>query len=279
MTFEYVCFSITSQCNLECPYCYRVNSNSLNISNHSFKACIERLKELGCKVVNITGGEPLLHPDWKEFVDMARKYGINVILSTNTVLLDLDEPMLKLINVLTIPLDGYNQDVNSKTRGYLHYQCALNTIVKYNSGHYPFRLKINTVLTKYNYDSAFLLGNFVCKNTIWKMFICKRKGVYNHLPLDAFISEGEYLTKVNEIQAMPIEGTFMYEDCVNDAHGTNEYTIVDSNGNIYLSTADVDIYIGNLLVETKSNILNAVDSRGLMIKPYQSLNGLDELFL
>jgi uncharacterized radical SAM superfamily Fe-S cluster-containing enzyme len=89
---------VTSACNLDCPICYTVNKNDdpLTMSREHFGRILARLaadhEELD--IVNITGGEPTLHPELPELVAMARAAGIRrVTISTNGLKL-LDEGLV-----------------------------------------------------------------------------------------------------------------------------------------------------------------------------------------
>ena len=60
MEVRYVCFNITSKCNMECPYCYRVGPSYGSVNLEKAKEFIDFLVLHNCKTINITGGEPLL---------------------------------------------------------------------------------------------------------------------------------------------------------------------------------------------------------------------------
>ena len=68
MQMQYVCFNISSLCDMSCPYCYRVGNSFGNVSYKSAIEYIDYLISNGCTAINITGGEPLLNPDWKRII-------------------------------------------------------------------------------------------------------------------------------------------------------------------------------------------------------------------
>ncbi|HNS44427.1 MAG TPA: radical SAM protein [Alphaproteobacteria bacterium] len=53
---------ITNKCNLECIHCYENSSPHRNsvMSNQQFERCVNELKALGVKSIQVIGGEPLL---------------------------------------------------------------------------------------------------------------------------------------------------------------------------------------------------------------------------
>lgn len=163
MDMSYVCFNISSECNMHCPYCYRVGNTRGNVSLESAKRYVDYLVEHGCKTINVTGGEPLLNREWRNIINYCADNGLSVILSTNGLQLDLHDEILNQVAVLSLPLDGGNLEVNSKTRSKGHFIKIRKLIDKYIEGNHQFRLKINTVLTGYNYDKRYLNHCFMTK--------------------------------------------------------------------------------------------------------------------
>lgn len=80
------CTVFTHGCNFRCPFCHNA---SLVIESASQRISIEELKEFFQKRkgildgVCITGGEPLLQKDIKEFIELIKSYGYLVKLDTN----------------------------------------------------------------------------------------------------------------------------------------------------------------------------------------------------
>jgi 7,8-dihydro-6-hydroxymethylpterin dimethyltransferase len=78
---------ITNHCNLECPICIVQNRNNYNMTTEEFGRILDGLvaKEGSLETINLSGGEPTLHPQFLEFLDMARakKEISRVSISTN----------------------------------------------------------------------------------------------------------------------------------------------------------------------------------------------------
>lgn len=104
-------WEITGACNLRCIHC----------ANHSGKPgprelplekmllLVKSLAQLGCKMIDITGGEPLLHPHWDTLAKEIADHGMEAALITNGTLLDescLDRAVRAGIQVIAISLDG-----------------------------------------------------------------------------------------------------------------------------------------------------------------------------
>lgn len=80
------CTVFTHGCNFRCPFCHNA---SLVVEGASQRISIDELKEFFQKRkgildgVCITGGEPLLQKDIKEFIELIKSYGYLVKLDTN----------------------------------------------------------------------------------------------------------------------------------------------------------------------------------------------------
>lgn len=67
---------ITNYCNLECPICIVQNKHNYHMSRAEFVAILDGLvrKEGSLDTVNLSGGEPTMHPEFLDFLDTARQY-------------------------------------------------------------------------------------------------------------------------------------------------------------------------------------------------------------
>src|SRR4029078_7780803 len=80
--------------NLECPICIVQNRNNYNMSVEEFRATIDGLieKEGLLDTVNLSGGEPTVHPRFLELLDLAKRPEISrVSISTNGLRIASDE--------------------------------------------------------------------------------------------------------------------------------------------------------------------------------------------
>jgi uncharacterized radical SAM superfamily Fe-S cluster-containing enzyme len=95
---------ITSACNLDCPICYTVNKNedAHRLSKEGMQRILDHLLEdhPEIDIINFTGGEPTLHPELPEFLEMCRAAGIRrLTISTNGLRL-LDEAYVRKLAAL-----------------------------------------------------------------------------------------------------------------------------------------------------------------------------------
>ena len=78
-------------CNLDCHYCWANDSAVQGMSDDTAKRSIDWLHSVGCRVLALMGGEPLLRPDFvHKVVDYGTQRGFFVYLPTNGRLMSPD---------------------------------------------------------------------------------------------------------------------------------------------------------------------------------------------
>ena len=98
--------TITSACNLDCPICYVHNKNddAYHMPVEDFALILEHLRtdhggELD--IINLTGGEPTLHPKLLEMIAMAKAAGVHrVTVCSNGIRLAKDEAFVARLGEL-----------------------------------------------------------------------------------------------------------------------------------------------------------------------------------
>ena len=115
--------SVSGICNSRCLYCRasdpRVPMNPpMQLSD--LKRILSQAAELGTRIVTLTGGEPLLHPNIIEVVAHAAEVGLRPVLLTNGSLMTLDiarELHDAGVSALGWSLDSLDPDVYKRIRG------------------------------------------------------------------------------------------------------------------------------------------------------------------
>lgn len=118
---------ITNKCNLSCCHCLpesNLHETRPMISAREIKGLIREFVHIGVKEVCLTGGEPLVHPDWFEILSFAcSQPGLNSVrLQTNaTLLTKADVDALCSLNykglVVQVSLEGASAKTNGVVRG------------------------------------------------------------------------------------------------------------------------------------------------------------------
>ncbi len=83
---------LTPRCNLRCKHCYlplsqRVNGGGEELSLQEIQQIFSEIAEAGCLWLLLTGGEPLLRPDFLDIYDDAKRKGFIITLFTNGTLM------------------------------------------------------------------------------------------------------------------------------------------------------------------------------------------------
>jgi MoaA/NifB/PqqE/SkfB family radical SAM enzyme len=90
---------------------------------------LPELKKLGVKVIDFTGGEPLLHRQLPEILELAKKQGFITTLTTNGLLYPKKaRDLVGLIDMLHFSLDSFDQQQHDEMRGVACYEAVLKSI-------------------------------------------------------------------------------------------------------------------------------------------------------
>ena len=84
--YKKIYVEITNRCNLSCSFCSKVEKPLRNMTIEEFKCIIEKIKDYTDTIYLHVKGEPLVHPNLIEFLNVAEEYNIKVNLTTNGTL-------------------------------------------------------------------------------------------------------------------------------------------------------------------------------------------------
>jgi len=115
---------ITDHCTMSCPICLADNRNNYYMSPSTFARIIDNLIEAEgtLEIINISGGEPTLHPNLLEILDIAnRSEIITLTISTNGKRFLEDENLLlelkKRNAFIAFQFDGFDETAYKVLRG------------------------------------------------------------------------------------------------------------------------------------------------------------------
>jgi MoaA/NifB/PqqE/SkfB family radical SAM enzyme len=85
-----LCYLYTEwKCNIDCHYCHQFDNSKEGMSFQTARSSMDWLKTLGCRVIGLMGGEPLLRKDFLlDVIRYGNENGFFVYLPTNGYLLD-----------------------------------------------------------------------------------------------------------------------------------------------------------------------------------------------
>jgi len=134
----------TRRCNLDCAYCNEYDKVSAPVPLDAMLRRIDKLAELGCSIITLSGGEPTLHPDLEAIISRIRRRGAISTLITNGLLLTPERiRMLNLagLDYLQISIDNLEPDGTSKKS-----LRVLDSKLDWLAEHAEFGVTINSVL-------------------------------------------------------------------------------------------------------------------------------------
>ncbi len=123
-------------CNLRCKHCHVMrDSHNEIMSRETIDTCIEFLKNHDeIDTLDITGGEPTMHPDFHYFVEQAYPYIDELIIRTNATFLQ--KKTLELYEkypcTIFISMPCYTEDNTDRIRGNKVFDRIVNTMAKLN---------------------------------------------------------------------------------------------------------------------------------------------------
>lgn len=171
---------VTHKCDLKCKYCdvWRSQDKTIDLSTEQLTEIFASLKTLGVRIVTITGGESLLHPDLEKIVTIARRYHLRIHIITKCALLTNDKAV-KLIearaNCIILSLDTLDPETCENLTGtsFNFAEKALKSLLYVKEKYQDIDVAVNCVINRYNigeiayfvkkitdYDKGKILINF-----------------------------------------------------------------------------------------------------------------------
>ncbi|MBU2234002.1 radical SAM protein [Patescibacteria group bacterium] len=251
---------VIEECNLKCIYCLsnapfiseKKENGKIKLSLEEIKNNIRQAKELGIKVVSITGsGEPLLYKNLKAVIEFIKSLNLQVVLFTNSLLLtkELAEWLNERDVNLMVKLNSFSSDINDKLVGINGAQKVFLEKIKMliDMGFAKDkRLALNCIICKENYDEIPELFIFCRKNGIipWIEIVTITGRAKEDMKLPKELIENLY-KRLSEIDKQQ----FGYE-------WQPDSPIVGADRKRYKFVAQIDIY-GNVY-HTDANITDEI---------------------
>ena len=132
-------YYVTYRCNAKCSFCDIWEKPSPYITLEDVSQNLRDLKKMGVKVIDFTGGEPLLHRQIDQFVKLAHDMGFITTLTTNCLLYPKYAEKLKgNVDMLHFSLDSSEKEKHDTGRGVACFDFVQESIkVAKNLGEKP----------------------------------------------------------------------------------------------------------------------------------------------
>lgn len=249
---------ILNLCNFNCIHCYNQDLTRFVMNKSLFIHLVDQLIDLGCENVTLTGGEPLLHPDFYDLYKYCWDKGLNISLYTNGYLLNNYVDFLKSYppKKIDISLYGITNETYKKICGLEKGFDIVSSNVK-NLRRLNLPVFLKTVVMQQNYTDLPEMINF-CKNeeiyfrfdlNILKSKNGKEEQSYN------ILTNKQYRTIMNYIKKIKLSNWISY---------TTRENIYSDNGYLYSCGAGRyslfvnchgDVSLCNFAIFSEKNIL------------------------
>ena len=117
-TLPLVTLYLTDRCNSRCITCDYWRHGRRNLTLGSLSALLPGFARLGTEIVQLSGGEPLLNPEWVEISETLRARGLRLwLLTSGLSLAKHARKAAVLFESVTVSLDGSNRKTYAAIRG------------------------------------------------------------------------------------------------------------------------------------------------------------------
>ncbi len=111
-------YYLTYRCNATCSFCDIWERPSPYATLETIEKNLRDLKKLGVRIIDFTGGEPLLHRELDKILAVAKQMGFLTTVTTNALLYPKWAERLKgLVDMLHFSLDSPIEEEHNKSRG------------------------------------------------------------------------------------------------------------------------------------------------------------------
>ena len=162
-------WSITSQCNLKCEFCFRLHDCEATFEDK--KIIFDKILESGVEQITFTGGEPLLEKNIGYFAELCNVHSIKSSIHTNATLSNRFYEVCDLFDRISFSLDGDSEEINENMRGCDSYmKCVLEKIKFLKERNRDFIIK--TTVTKQNFNTVLNMTTLIneIQPTFWTIF-------------------------------------------------------------------------------------------------------------
>lgn len=264
-TFETVSFHIVKPCDMKCKFCYATFNDmrvERQLSMQDSFTILNKLKAAGVEKVTFAGGEPLLYRWIYEVIVYAKNIGFTTSLITNGSMLT-DELLSRFkgqLDWIGISIDSLNPETNSKigrmSKKTTDYHQLISKIKSLG-----FKLKINTVVNRYNEGESMQEFITMANPARWKVFDTLRVDGQNETQFEAIkTSRGGFQNFIKR-------HTHSSMVCEDNEAMTGSYLLVDPQGRLFENSKGKHTYSSPLQHNDIETCLSQINlDRDMFIK-------------
>lgn len=230
-----VYIEITNSCNLKCDFCIQNNNDTRFIKEENFKLILKKLKGYTNYLYFHILGEPLLHPNIKKYIKLAKENNFMINITTNGYLIkrikDINE-----IRQLNISLHSYDEKYEIPLEQYMND--IFDVVDNLENTYISYRIWVNN---KYNEEIINILNNHYNTN------IKEKKKIKNNI----------FFSEFHEFIWPDLDNN--YYNNKGKCYALKDHIGILSNGNIVPCCLDTKgiITLGNIYNDDLKKILNS----------------------
>lgn len=262
---------ITGKCNYTCGYCFGEDDRYGQMDQSVYASALAFAKYLGAKNIGLCGGEPLVCPDFENFISLAKKQQYDVILRTNGILLN------KKLNFIAnnckwvgVSLDGL-PEINAKMRRSKinlspeeQFSMPVNAIFRLKEINPGIRILLATLASRINSKYIPELAEYLIKHNVpidrWKIYeFIEDKFRSGHNASIYSLSEPDFII-LRQNLPVSINGAQILLQSARGNRVAANCLIVYQNGDIIL----LGKKYGNVREDNFSIIVDKLDSEGAL---------------
>jgi MoaA/NifB/PqqE/SkfB family radical SAM enzyme len=148
---------LTERCNSRCVTCDYWRTGRTDVTLESVLALLPSLQRLQTRAVLISGGEPLLNPQWADIASSLRSHGLMVwLLTSGLSLAKHSRRVAQLFDAVTVSLDGTNPQTYAAIRGLDAFDKVCAGIRAAAGGAMPINLRVTLQRANYKELPSFV---------------------------------------------------------------------------------------------------------------------------
>lgn len=122
-------YYLTYRCNASCSFCDIWEKPSSYVTLENVESNLRELKKMGVRVVDFTGGEPLLHRELGDFLTLAKEFGFITTVTSNGLLYPKRAVELRgKVDMLHFSLDYFDEQQHNSSRNVNCFQSVMDSV-------------------------------------------------------------------------------------------------------------------------------------------------------
>lgn len=264
--FKKIYVEITNSCNKNCSFCSISKRKKKEMSLSEFKEVIEKIKPYTNYIYLHIKGEPLLHSNIKDILEICRVNKIKVNLTTNGTYLNKYKEVIcdsNIVRQINISLHSYKKDDDFKT--------LFETVDYINKNSKIYLVYRYWILSKTNKSNNYQINKLI---DYYKLDDNIKDKIYHKLNI-----------KINDTLYVNKDYEFIWPSLDNNCHnltgtclGLKSHIGILSDGTVVPCCLDAEgiIALGNIFEKSLDEILNSERAQK-MIKGFRENKKIEEL--